>query len=282
MDDGCRCEAIAKRERESEMERWCRTDDLCSYWMYWCFLRGSPKSSKSLDNFRIESHGFGMFWGSPKKNPPYGHGSMIILVIIQMPQVKFLWTERSWNVDAPIPAWMRKPRRSGRCFVVADGAFSVVWHVWHDVHISDDLMDYIIWILCRKSFANPQNGQMMAEISFSLQSGCCNYSTACLVESRRSLLSRKQLLLFFLRTFQEPKLRYLPYVGSMSGDMPQEYGFIWYGTSILGSWTFHWFISLLVSSLRCPPGGAMVWHPWGHQGYLHSLYTQSWWAMPQD
>ena len=200
MDDGCRCEAIAKRERESEseMERWCRTDDLCSYWMYWCFLRGSPKSSKSLDNFRIESHGFGMFWGSPKLNFPYGHGSMIILdhpdaageIPVDGEELKRrcadsgvdAQTETIWEVLC------------GSRWGIFRGLTCLTWCAY--IGWFNGLY-MIIWILCRKSFANPQNGQMMAEISFSLQSGCCNYSTACLVESRRPLLSRKQLSLFF-------------------------------------------------------------------------------------
>ena len=147
--------------------------------------------------------------------------------IIQMPQVKFLWTERSWNVDVPIPAWMRKPRRSGRCFVVADGAFSVVWHVWHDVHISDDLMDYI-WLyeyyavnlspipkMGRWWQRYPSLCKVVAVITVLL--AWLKVGALCFQESSCH---------FFLRTFQEPKLRYLPYVGSMSGDMPQEYGFI--------------------------------------------------------
>ena len=223
MDDGCRCEAIAKRERESEseMERWCRTDDLCSYWMYWCFLRGSPKSSKSLDNFRIESHGFGMFWGSPKLNFPYGHGSMIILD----------HPDAAGEIPVDGEELKRRCADSG-----VDAQTETIWEVlcgsrWGIFRgltcLTDDLMDYI-WLyeyyavnlspipkMGRWWQRYPSLCKVVAVITVLL--AWLKVGALCFQESSCH---------FFLRTFQEPKLRYLPYVGSMSGDMPQEYGFI--------------------------------------------------------
>ena len=59
-----------------------------------------------------------------------------------------------------------------------------------------------------------------------------------------SSLEREQLLNGHFRYLNRRYLPYKAYARAMQGDIHPNYGFIWYSTSILGSWKSHWVAGL--------------------------------------